>query len=501
MKKQIRMVLALLLALLLTAGTLSAFAAPAAQAALPDAAEEEHGMGLLPSERKIRFAEDVNPQRASLHSDVQLPTRYGFHKAEDGTLTVLNQTAPKNQRSSAACGFFRGTGAVEAWLLRNGAENGFPGVDANVDLSELHGLYATTIYGLTDKDYANRWYGSNLWTFDGIYDATWVACVMRGGPLGGMVYEADDPWFDLTQPAPCRDIRLTKKAGEKRFISVQGIRYLTSTADKWTDDADMRERYLAPVKKGVMDSGAVMTGMYMSKSKSYYNSATCAFYYPYNGSNHAVLIVGWDDEYPKENFAIVPKSDGAWLVKNSWGEDWGIGGYFWVSYCDLPTLKNAHCIEGAAPLDPDQVFYDAAPMMSGTPLASFTTTTQLTNPIAELYGIFPRDGTGVQLVDSIRIAFYSPAEFDLYLNTDAVPKKPEELDVSPEAGYAYAGRYRVEEPGFWTTSSVCTCSCGSCPTARCPTFRWTISRCRTLPPVRPAIRRPSPIRTKPMSAR
>jgi hypothetical protein len=36
--------------------------------------------------------------------------------------------------------------------------------------------------------------------------------------------------------------------------------------------------------------------------------------------NHVVVLIGWDDE------------KGAWLIKNSWGKDWGENGFGWVAY-------------------------------------------------------------------------------------------------------------------------------------------------------------------------
>ena len=69
----------------------------------------------------------------------------------------------------------------------------------------------------------------------------------------------------------------------------------------------------------------------------------------YNQGGHAVLVVGWDDNYSKDNFGksglhLVPPKDGAFLVKNSWGNMNNLGGYCWYSYYDATFAKKGKVV-------------------------------------------------------------------------------------------------------------------------------------------------------------
>ena len=120
------------------------------------------------------------------------------------------------------------------------------------------------------------------------------------------------------------------------------------------------------VKKAVMDYGAVSISYWSDQSSDWstdnYNSSTAAYYCPnaYT-SNHAVTIVGWDDDYSADNFATTPDGNGAWIVRNSWGSYYGKEGYFYLSYYDKSIYTVGYALEAELSNNYDNNYqYDGA---------------------------------------------------------------------------------------------------------------------------------------------
>lgn len=86
------------------------------------------------------------------------------------------------------------------------------------------------------------------------------------------------------------------------------------------------------------------------------------------GINHAVQIVGWNDSIPKEAFCTkyengtpagkMPENNGGWLVRNSWGENWGMNGCFYLSYEDSSISETCQFIASADQPFDHQYQYD-----------------------------------------------------------------------------------------------------------------------------------------------
>lgn len=132
----------------------------------------------------------------------------------------------------------------------------------------------------------------------------------------GPVAEEDDPYGDGVSPD-----------GLAPVCHVQTIKIL-------------REKDYEAIKQAVYETGGVQSSLYLppenTKERSlYYSESTCGLYYDGDSeANHDVVIIGWDDGYPRENFAKHPSEDGAFLCVNSWGESFGDHGCFYVSYED-----------------------------------------------------------------------------------------------------------------------------------------------------------------------
>ena len=116
----------------------------------------------------------------------------------------------------------------------------------------------------------------------------------------------------------------------------------------------------ANVKALIKEHGAVHASFYCDQTtttsgiddaRGYFAGTGDKFCYykdTNSDSNHAVVLVGWDDTFSKEDFGQDrPTADGAWLVKNSWGDDWGNEGYFYMSYEQKISGATVYIVEAA----------------------------------------------------------------------------------------------------------------------------------------------------------
>lgn len=93
---------------------------------------------------------------------------------------------------------------------------------------------------------------------------------------------------------------------------------------------------LNTIKAAVYSNGPISTTMYASfPGFNAYDGSTVLYYTGAEAVNHAVMIVGWDDNLVHGGGA------GAWICKNSWGTGWGDNGYFKIAYGSARIGENS----------------------------------------------------------------------------------------------------------------------------------------------------------------
>ena len=276
-----------------------------------DADSEDGYLPLQGAAASFENSDYEQPLYGSAAETDTVPESYDLR--EQGIITSV-----KDQGSDGMCWAFATLGAAESHLLK---------------------YYETDLDNINDMDLSEEQVGYYLYTPDPQpLSPTYGDAIIQAkkGASGGNALHAS---FFLS----------TVGIQEEAYLPYQGCSGFDSeyqrkqTAYRMTGSETMlsvqTDSERKTIKKRMMQNGGIYVAFHSSGANYYDNGTTYAYYQSdssYYNANHAVLLIGWDDNYAKENFdpKEQPKNNGAWLVKNSWGDGKLDDGYFWISYED-----------------------------------------------------------------------------------------------------------------------------------------------------------------------
>lgn len=341
--------------------------------------EEHKKWSILSEEMKSQVIEPKyceETAKSSVHSLVGASNTF-YSSVDLGLITSV-----KNQGNTNACWAFAGASLMETSAIMNGL--------TSLDLSERHinmmSTYKAYLNGEVNKSGYNR--DAN----DGGNYSYVASYLFRGdGPLLESTFPYILPWSGNYAP-------IDKKTMPANNPILTIDEYMSDyTSLTCTDDR------LTTIKGYIRKYGAVGTLINSSSGTSsldevYYINTTNEY------SDHAVVIVGYDDTISKDNFKGATR-DGAFLVKNSWGTDFALNGYYYISYDDIRICRNVVAFSGTNINEYDHT-YNSSDTLANTSIRS-NDSIMVSTKI---------NITGSQILDKISIEVIKDTPYQIYLS-------------------------------------------------------------------------------------
>lgn len=219
------------------------------------------------------------------------------------------------------------------------------------------------------------------------------------------------------------------------------VKYYKSSGEEYTQEELENARQI--IKEHIVKYGAITT-MTGGNLTEFYNNTTTFSATAYNCNittktrDHAVTIVGWDDNYSKDNFAegAKPSSNGAYIVLNTYGTESFDKGYLYISYEDVFVENELYGICGTSSVNYDTLYQHD--FYGG--IYQIGSSAQSTGYYAT---VFEKENTAEEYLQSVGITLADYSKVEIYINPNGNSLDPEDLKLVATPSTTYSPGYHT----------------------------------------------------------